>query len=116
MLPFIPPVTRTSPLVSLVAVWSSRFECILAVGVKTPVEGSNNSAVAVTPVPAPEVAPPVTNTAPVVSNVAVCDERSTDMLPVSVKVAVPGLNSSADEVDTPPATSTLPLLNRVAVK
>ena len=79
---------------------------MLPVGTKAPARGSKSSAVAVTP---PELFPPATSTEPLVSKVAVCDERSADMVPVSAKVPLAASYSSAEEVPAPQQ----PLLSQI---
>src|SRR5438067_5697980 len=90
---------------------------MLPVGVKVPVVGLYNSALARSPV---ESAPPATSTVPLLSSVAVWPSRALFMLPVGVKVPVVGLYNSALAslplvVLMPPAINTIPLLSNVAL-
>src|ERR1700738_2173613 len=74
----VPPATRTRPSLSNVAAAPVRAVLMLPAGLKRPVLGSNNSAVA--------VPPPARTTLPSLSNVAIIPIPPKDMLPVKVNV------------------------------
>ena len=78
--PSVPPVIRTLPLASKVAVCPTRAVDMDPVELNEPVPGSYSSA---DPTPEPP-SPPVTRTLPLASEVAVCADRSVDMDPVEL--------------------------------
>ncbi len=92
-----PPVTRTSPPGSRVAVCCSRPACIEPVFAQVPLPGlySSELAVSLQKSSSQVVNPPVTSTRPVRSSVAVCSIRPMCMLPVFAQVPVAGSYSSA---------------------
>src|SRR2546425_7974432 len=118
-----PPVTRTWPLGSRVAVWLMRAEVILEVmAVKVLATGLYTSAVLRELVPPLiSVDPPVRRTRPLGSRVAVWPKRAVIIVAVSVvKVLAMGSYSSAvlatvREELAPPVTRTWPLGSREGV-
>ena len=91
---------------------------MLAVNLKDPVLGSNNSAVVNTASLAST--PPAIKTFPPSSSVAVCSARAVFMFPVLANIPVAGSNISADVTDppvapNPPVISTRPSASSVAV-
>ena len=120
-----PPATNTLPLASSVAVWCARASARLPTALQVLVAGSYNSALArrcgaadigLTP------SPPVTNTLPLASSVAVWNPLATARLPATLHVLLAGSNNSALlkkppllTLTTPATTRTLPLASSVAV-
>lgn len=94
-----PPVTRTLPSPSNVAVWNTRMTLIFPVEANPPAAVSYNSADASAlnirqfgcrgggqnPINFAQCIPPATSTFPSLSNVALCASRVVDILPVGVK-------------------------------
>ncbi|HEX6832001.1 MAG TPA: hypothetical protein VF132_00595 [Rudaea sp.] len=112
----IPPLTSTWPDGSVVAVaYEACKNFGTPVGVHTPVAGSYSSATR-------SAAPPTTRTFPVDNKDAVCPTRATFIEPVNSHLPVAGSYNSAvatgalnPGIEFPPATSTLPDGNSVAV-
>src|SRR5438128_6142640 len=108
------------PLASDAALCNRRAALRLPVTFQLPVAGLYSSALAVG---LPLIsAPAATSTMPLVSNVALCKSRAVLRLPVKVQVPLSGSYSSAlaiggegKVISSPPATSTMPLGNNVAV-
>ena len=106
------------PLVNNVALCNSRAVLRLPVTLQLPVAGSYSSALAVGSM----ISAPAATDRPLVSTVAVCKSRAVLRLPVKVQVPLVGSYSSAlaiggegKVISSPPATSTMPLGNNVAV-
>src|SRR3990172_8457708 len=118
---YSPPVTRTVPSGSSVAVWFRRGVTMLPVAFQVPVCGSYSSAAASTSRFGPLPKPPATSTLPSGSSVAVWYLRPVTMFPVAVQVPLSGSYSAAEVKSSsmsgaePPATSTLPSGSCVAV-
>jgi hypothetical protein len=103
-------------LVSKVAVWLYLATVRLPVAANVPTVGSYNSALARSvKVPPLTPFPPTTSTCPLPNNVAVWPALAVVMLPVAVNVPATGSYSSAVPAAPPPAMSTFPFDNNVAV-
>jgi hypothetical protein len=114
----LPPVIRTLPLGSKVAVWFIRALDMGPVGLNEPVSGSYSSADARKLTMISPSLPPVIRTLPLGSKVAVCPTRALDIDPVELNEPLPGSYNSADvkpQPSWPPAIRTLPLASKVAV-
>jgi hypothetical protein len=111
----MPPVIRTLPPASKVAVCPYRGLDMDPVELNEPVAGSYSSAEAKTLGMIPPVVPPVISTLPLASIVAVWAIRAVDMDPVELNEPVAGSYSSADARPSPPVIRTLPLASKVAV-